>query len=268
MPQKNSLPMEILKKRVAWIDVSRVLAALLIMYVHLSSPLLKTTGIHLFYNGRVPFFLVLAGYFLARNITWNKAVDRALWLFIPYMIWNVLYLFLLSLPAGSSFQLADLAGIRDVFLPGMDLFSFGSESPDVPPIGPSWFLRDIIILTLLTPLLARIKILLLPALLLFFSFCNMAPDPLVTLSVGSCAFYLLGVVLSSRRIDDIHLVLNRKFGVVFCVSSLVSSARVLLHSAGILSLWTETVAGMLLGVMLIMYAGIWMESVCPALPPE
>ena len=215
MPQKNSLPMEIPKKRVAWIDVSRVLAALLIMYVHLSSPLLKTTGIHLFYNGRVPFFLVLAGYFLARNITWNKAVDRALWLFIPYMIWNVLYLFLLSLPAGSSFQLADLAGIRDVFLPGMDLFSFGSESPDVPPIGPSWFLRDIIILTLLTPLLARIKILLPPALLLFFSFCNMAPDPLVTLSVGSCAFYLLGVVLSSRRIDDIHLVLNKKFGVVF-----------------------------------------------------
>ena len=59
--------------------MSRVLAALLIMYVHLSSPLLKTTGIHLFYNGRVPFFLVLAGYFLARNITWNKAVDRALW---------------------------------------------------------------------------------------------------------------------------------------------------------------------------------------------
>ena len=60
MPQKNSLPMEIPKKRVAWIDVSRVLAALLIMYVHLSSTLLKTTGIHLFYNGRVPFFLVLA----------------------------------------------------------------------------------------------------------------------------------------------------------------------------------------------------------------
>jgi len=38
---------------------------------------------------------------------------------------------------------------------------------------------------------------------------------------------------------------------------------VLLHSAGILSLWTETVAGMLLGVMLIMYAGIWMEKRLP-----
>lgn len=88
--------MEPPKKRVVWIDVSRVLAALLIMYVHLSSPLLKTTGIHLFYNGRVPFFLVLAGYFLARNITWHKVFDRTLWLFIPYMIWNGLYLFLLS----------------------------------------------------------------------------------------------------------------------------------------------------------------------------
>ncbi|MFR4416407.1 MAG: hypothetical protein ACLT8E_02840 [Akkermansia sp.] len=37
----------------------------------------------------------------------------------------------------------------------------------------------------------------------------MAPDPLVTLSVGSCAFYLLGVA-QFRRIDDIHLVLNKK----------------------------------------------------------
>lgn len=128
--------MEIPKKRVVWIDVSRVLAALLIMYVHLASPLLRTTGIHLFYNGRVPFFLVLAGYFLDRNITWNKAMDRALWLFIPYMLWNVLYLLLFSLHSGSSFQFADLLGIRDVFLPGMDLFPFGSEPHRVPPSAP------------------------------------------------------------------------------------------------------------------------------------
>lgn len=254
--------MESPKTRVVWIDVSRVLAALLIMYVHLSSPLLKTTGIHLFYNGRVPFFLVLAGYFLARNITWNKAFNRVLWLFIPYMFWNVLYLLLFSLHGGSPFQLADLVGIRDVFLPGMNIFPSGS---DVPPIGPSWFLRDIMILTLLTPLLVRIKILLLPALLLFFSFCNMAPDPLVTISIGSCAFYLLGVVLSGRRIDDIHLVLNKKFGIVFCVGIFVSFIMVLLHSAGVISLWTETVAGMLLGVMLIMYAGVWMEKHLPGI---
>ncbi|MFR4416406.1 MAG: hypothetical protein ACLT8E_02835 [Akkermansia sp.] len=50
------------------------------------------------------------------------------------------------LPAGS-FQLADLAGIRDVFLPGMDPSPLGA-SPRRPhrPL-----LRDIIILTLLTP---------------------------------------------------------------------------------------------------------------------
>ena len=48
------------------------------MYVHLSSPFLQAVSLHLFYLGRVPFFLVLAGYFLGRNITWNKAFNRAL----------------------------------------------------------------------------------------------------------------------------------------------------------------------------------------------
>lgn len=255
--------MEIPKKRVVWIDVSRVLAALLIMYVHLSSPLLKTTGVHLFYNGRVPFFLVLAGYFLARNITWSKAFDRTLWLFIPYMIWNVLYLLISSVHGHTPFPFTDLAGIKDVFLPGLSFFPFDKYGTDFPPIGPSWFLRDIMILTLLTPLIIRVKILVVPALILFFSFCNMAPDPLVTISIGSCAFYLLGVALSSRRIDDIHLVLNEKFSIVFCLGILVSFVMVLLHASGIISLWTETVPGMLLGVMLIMYAGIWMEKRLP-----
>lgn len=255
--------MEPPKKHVVWIDVSRVLAALLIMYVHLSSPLLKTTGIHLFYNGRVPFFLVLAGYFLARNITWHKVFDRTLWLFIPYMIWNGLYLFLLSIHNHTPFPVTDLVGIKDVFIPGLPLFPWDGYGNDVPPIGPSWFLRDIMILTLLTPLLIRVKILLAPALILFFSFCNMAPDPMVTISIGSCAFYLLGVALSSCRINDIHLVLNEKFSVVFCLGLLVSFIMILLHSAGVISLWTETVPGMLLGVMLIMYAGIWMEKHLP-----
>lgn len=55
------------------------------MYVHLSSPFLQAVSLHLFYLGRVPFFLVLAGYFLGRNITWNKAFNRAFWLFIPFL---------------------------------------------------------------------------------------------------------------------------------------------------------------------------------------
>lgn len=94
----------------------------------------------------------------------------------------------------------------------MNLFS-ADDSHAVPPIGPSWFLRDIIILTLLTPLLVRVKILLFPAVLLFFCFFNTAPDHTETISIGTCAFYLLGVALSSRRIDDIHLLMNKKFGI-------------------------------------------------------
>ena len=119
-------------KRVLWIDVSRVIAALLIMYVHLSSPFLQAVSLHLFYLGRVPFFLVLAGYFLGRNITWNKAFNRAFWLFIPFMFWNVLYVFLVLPHDGASFRLENLIGIRDVFLPGMNLFS-ADDSHAVPP---------------------------------------------------------------------------------------------------------------------------------------
>lgn len=37
------------------------------MYVHLSSPFLQAVSLHLFYLGRVPFFLVLAGYQTLRS---------------------------------------------------------------------------------------------------------------------------------------------------------------------------------------------------------
>ena len=229
------------------------------MYVHLSSPFLQAVSLHLFYLGRVPFFLVLAGYFLGRNITWNKAFNRAFWLFIPFMFWNVLYVFLVLPHDGASFRLENLIGIRDVFLPGMNLFS-ADDSHAVPPIGPSWFLRDIIILTLLTPLLVRVKILLFPAVLLFFCFFNTAPDHMETISIGTCAFYLLGVALSSRRIDDIHLVMNKKFGIFFWVSIFMPVVLIALYSVDLIPLWKETAIGMLLGVMMIMYAGIWMEN--------
>ena len=205
------------------------------MYVHLSSPFLQAVSLHLFYLGRVPFFLVLAGYFLGRNITWNKAFNRAFWLFIPFMFWNVLYVFLVLPHDGASFRLENLIGIRDVFLPGMNLFS-ADDSHAVPPIGPSWFLRDIIILTLLTPLLVRVKILLFPAVLLFFCFFNTAPDHTETISIGTCAFYLLGVALSSRRIDDIHLLMNKKFGIFFWVSIFMPVVLIALYSAGVIPL--------------------------------
>ena len=38
-----------------------------------------------------------------------------------------------------------------------------------------------------------------------------------------------------------------------------------LYSAGVIPLWKETAIGMLLGVMMIMYAGIWMEKHLPGL---
>ena len=101
--------------------------------------------------------------------------------------------------------------------------------------------------------------------LLFFCFFNTAPDHTETISIGTCAFYLLGVALSSRRIDDIHLLMNKKFGIFFWVSIFMPVVLIALYSAGVIPLWKETAIGMLLGVMMIMYAGIWMEKHLPGL---
>jgi fucose 4-O-acetylase-like acetyltransferase len=87
-------------ERYEWIDNARVIAALLIMYVHLPNYLtlpapinhscLVSVASNLAFSGRIPFFLILAGYFLARNISWKKAWNRFLWLFIPYALWNLI----------------------------------------------------------------------------------------------------------------------------------------------------------------------------------
>ena len=73
------------------------------------------------------------------------------------------------------------------------------------------------------------------------------------------------MALSSRRIDDIHLLMNKKFGIFFWVSIFMPVVLIALYSAGVIPLWKETAIGMLLGVMMIMYAGIWMEKHLPGL---
>ena len=59
--------------------------------------------------------------------------------------------------------------------------------------------------------------------------------------------------------------MNKKFGIFFWVSIFMPVVLIALYSAGVIPLWKETAIGMLLGVMMIMYAGIWMEKHLPGL---
>lgn len=267
-----------LKRRVEWIDNGRVIAALLVLYLHVPLAFHAAEGWgavpHIvqmwMFCGEVPFFLFFAGYFLARNVTWCKSLKRAGLLFIPFFLWNALYYFFHAIPAGHGGQFftdfLGILGIGNVFTP--DLHLFGSSAM-LPKIGPSWFLRDIIVLTLLTPLFARFKVffgivlILMMATLPGYHAHTQMCDAM--LSPGTCFFYILGVCASGRAVQDAELILNRRFTPVMAAAVLCGIALGVAAYLKILSPLSFTLPGGFLGILLISHAGLLIERHFPQL---
>lgn len=272
------------KKRYEWIDNARIIAAFFIMYHHLlaqahfggtfGSEYLHSLVMAAPFSGRVPFFLILAGYFLARNITWSKAFDRFLWLLIPFVIWNALYCYLiLQHPFTLKGIFTHLLGING--LGNSHILLFGSSEPKWPDIGPSWFLRDIMFLSLLTPLIVKFKkwipmyLLLLAAILPL----NRTPEAGAFLSPSTVFFYLLGVLLCQYRIADAYRILGpsfTKYVVVGCILSVgyvsvcaylgISEYRGESITGGFASL-----VGMVFGALMFGQSGVLIETYLPNL---
>ena len=129
---------------------------------------------HVFLFIAVPVFFVISGYLFFRNLVqWNfpiyikKLKSRFCSLFIPYIIWNTIPL--LYIIAGlfikhySIFQILDFINIkgglcRYFFAPPIlrmiYINWFGQPVMAGEPInGPLWFLRDLIILVILSPVI-------------------------------------------------------------------------------------------------------------------
>lgn len=279
------------KKRYEWIDNARIVAAFLIMMRHLPCvevpgdfPLVsfvKTLFQDLVYNGRVPFFLILAGYFLSRNVTWKKAWDRFVWLLIPFMIWNAVYAYGVchhSLTIQS--VCVDLLGINNIGDEGA--FSlFGADVAGRPCITPSWFLRDVMLLSLLTPLIVRLSKWIPCVLVLMTSImlCNVRPNPMALFSPGTVYFYFLGVFLVRFRLDDAYRILNRGFMPYFVTGLIAPCVFVIaMYVVGVhevqISVANSTffvplakmfsgLVGMTFGALIIAYCGILIEKLTP-----
>ncbi len=270
-------------KRFEWIDNARVIAAFLIMFFHLPNraldlpppPFFVNNQVvtyvvdYLVYIGSVPFFLILAGFFLSRNITWHKAWNRFLWLFIPYAIWNVFVYGCYSLSDSPLPSRTSLLGIGSIVLEQIAL----AENPFLcPVIGPSWFLRDIMLLSFLTPLLVKFKCVL-PAVLIVFTSVlelNKMPNPFITLSPGTCLFYVLGIYLSAFRIEDAYRIFSSKFTIAVVVGMLVGGAVGLKN--GLFSgeswfthEWKPSLFGAVFGAMIIAHCGVLIEKHLPKL---
>lgn len=269
------------KKRYEWIDNARIVAALLIIYVHIPVTFNhegianSITAVNFFEGstlfGRVPFFLILAGYFLGRKITWHKATDRAIWLFIPYLIWNIIAYFLHNYSSLSSLHFINyihsipyILGTTSIFSPNITLYD---ALPSWPANGPTWFLRDIIILSFLTPILARFKGLLLTTLLITASFIDFNPPFLgmVTLSPYTCFYYCLGVCLCNYNIDDAYHIFSKRFTVIYVLTLITTTIIAVAIGSRGLKMLPLTIIGPLFGAMLIAYSGVLVEKHLPKL---
>ena len=155
----------------------------------------------------VPVFFIMSGYLFFANVeTWNlqvykaKMLRRMKTLLIPYLLWNLLMAIKLktfSLWAFWSFWCP--AGIQTDW--------FGQEQLMTAPANmPLWFLRDLMVVSLLTPiiyiLVRKLGYWLMAVLTLLYlsGACAFIPG----LSAYSVYFFILGAFLSIRKRDLIE----------------------------------------------------------------
>ncbi len=198
------------KNRIVAVDITRLMAALAIMTCHLTGLGGElTTQVALFPKilfGHISgIFLVLAGYFAARNLTWHKALDNAWWSFAPFVLWNSVCIgvewCMGTLPQGATWY--SLFGCNSWFVPALAI------NPDItgwcglntPMDSPLWFMRDLTLLFLISPLLNRSARWLFPAMLLLgcLPWCAawFAQNPQSVLAPSSVAYFTAGCFLRS-----------------------------------------------------------------------
>lgn len=151
------------------IDIARLCAAFLIVLFHAgesysmaggpdfagSPPWMIVGDLSLW--GRVPFFFFLAGCFAARSLAKAGASSsdfiskRLKGLGIPYLFWNAVSLAMLwvALRAGASFTGGPVLDAGAAFA---KLTGIGA----LPANGPLWFVRDLILVSLIAPFLRKL----------------------------------------------------------------------------------------------------------------
>lgn len=158
----------------------------------------------------VPLFFIISGYLFFLNIKEGLLIEfllkyksRFKSLVIPYLFWTVfsclLYLFLQSIPFVSVFFKKDLVinyslseWFRAIFITPSIAFQF-------------WFIQDLIVLVLITPLLYRLIKYFNYSILLLFIIAWFSEFSFYFFASQSILFFTIGALLSIKKVELINL---------------------------------------------------------------
>lgn len=263
------------KKRYEWIDNSRVIAAFLIMYVHLplalpkenffNNELVHYLCVHTTYSGRVALFLMLSGYLYARNASWKKTFDRFFWLLVPFVLWiSIIALLQYLFGTSGMHPWRYIFGLGAVFHDSLRLFG----SPVQPLLDvPAWYMRDMLPLTLLTPIFLYFRRYL-PVFLILFAILytgDMYMNPRIIMAPTTCFFFIVGICLSQFKFEDGYRIFTDHFTLVVILAFMAAIAVSIWHIKFNGPQIQITLIGMLMGAMMIAHCGVMIEKHAPSL---
>jgi hypothetical protein len=186
---------------------------------------------NMFFYGRVPFFLVVAGYLFhhsyarSGNMT-NTVVKRVRNLIPPYFFWNIVAMLLIIISRKYGCSNSD----NPAFNPN-EIVKMISGVGLTPANTPLWFVRDLILLFLVSPLLMRFRGIM-PYIGILTIIIGANYDNEHYFKISSIGFYLVGIYLYQfaqprhleARISAIHNSSIYIFlGAIFCLALLNQS---------------------------------------------
>jgi surface polysaccharide O-acyltransferase-like enzyme len=211
------------------IDLLRFPLAVLVVMCHCGFLDGGGTAVQIFFSETlphvaVPLFLLFSGYLFFKEgqfdgaLYWRKLKSRFRTLFIPYIVWSTIC-FIIAVVQGQvtpSF-LHYFRGLWDTEL-WNDGVTFSRSLPGYPVNMPLWFIRDLMILVLISPLIwFLLKKTRGWGILLFTIWWFPAHDKFFGFGADSLFFFSLGALFAMKQVNFVQLA--RKYAIPLYIAA-------------------------------------------------